>query len=139
MIPPLSPRRQKNEGDLPPLLPDCTTNSWQEKNMKNKLITQIQTSMASQLNVAQLEELGKVLTNALNCVEITEKRCPTANSAPASSSTPSPDHRETGAASKRRPGQSGPLSRDQHSARHSLPINDSVFLRYHLLFCENKL
>ena len=70
--------------------------------MKNKLITQIQTSMASQLNVAQLEELGKVLTNALNCVEITEKRCPTANSAPASTSTPSPDQGDR-AASKRRP------------------------------------
>ena len=42
--------------------------------MKNKLITQIQTSMASLLNAAQLEDLGRVLTNALHNVEITEKK-----------------------------------------------------------------
>lgn len=42
--------------------------------MKNKLITQIQTSMASLLNTAQLEELGRVLVNALHNVEITEKK-----------------------------------------------------------------
>ncbi len=42
--------------------------------MKNKLITQIQTSMAPLLNTAQLEELGRVLTNALHNVEISEKK-----------------------------------------------------------------
>ncbi len=42
--------------------------------MKNKLITQVQTSMASQLNASQLAELGRVLTNALHNVEITEKK-----------------------------------------------------------------
>ncbi len=41
--------------------------------MKDKLITQIQASMASMLNTAQLEELRRVLTNALHNVEITER------------------------------------------------------------------
>lgn len=41
--------------------------------MKDKLITQIQTSMATMLNSAQLEELRRVLTNALHGVEVTEK------------------------------------------------------------------
>ena len=44
--------------------------------MKDKLITQIQASMASMLSTAQLEELGRVLTNALHGVELTEKRTP---------------------------------------------------------------
>lgn len=44
--------------------------------MKNKLITQIQASMASKLNSAQLEELRRVLTNALHGVEVTEKKVP---------------------------------------------------------------
>lgn len=42
--------------------------------MKDKLITQIQASMASMLNTAQLEELRRVLTNSLHNVEITEKK-----------------------------------------------------------------
>lgn len=42
--------------------------------MKDKLITKIQASMASVLNSAQLEELRRVLTNALHGVEIIEKR-----------------------------------------------------------------
>ena len=42
--------------------------------MKDKLITQVQTNMASLLNAAQLEELGRVLANALHSVEITEKK-----------------------------------------------------------------
>lgn len=40
--------------------------------MKDKLIAQVQTSMAALLNAAQLEELGRVLTNALHNVEITD-------------------------------------------------------------------
>lgn len=44
--------------------------------MKDKLITQIQTSMASVLDAAQLKELGRVLTNALHNVEITERNTP---------------------------------------------------------------
>lgn len=42
--------------------------------MKDKLITQIQTSMESMLNSAQLEELRWVLTNALHGVEVTQKQ-----------------------------------------------------------------
>jgi site-specific recombinase XerD len=42
--------------------------------MKDKLITQIQASMATMLNSAQLEELRRVLTNALHGVEVTEKK-----------------------------------------------------------------
>lgn len=42
--------------------------------MKNKLITEIQACMASKLNLAQLEELGWVLTNALHGLEITVKK-----------------------------------------------------------------
>ncbi|MEG1581304.1 MAG: tyrosine-type recombinase/integrase [Bacteroidaceae bacterium] len=42
--------------------------------MKDKLITQIQTSMALKLNMSQLEELRRVLTNALHNVEVTERR-----------------------------------------------------------------
>jgi len=44
--------------------------------MKDKLITQIQASMASMLNSAQLEELRRVLTNALHGMELTEKKAP---------------------------------------------------------------
>lgn len=42
--------------------------------MKDKLITQVQSSMASLLNQTQIEELRRVLTNALYGVEITEKK-----------------------------------------------------------------
>lgn len=49
--------------------------------MKDKLITQIQASMASMLNTAQLEDLGRVLTNALHNVEITERKAPVAQDA----------------------------------------------------------
>ena len=42
--------------------------------MKDKLITQIQASMASMLNSAQLEELRRVLTNALHGAEVTQKQ-----------------------------------------------------------------
>jgi len=42
--------------------------------MKDKLITQIQTSMALILNQAQLEELRKVLTGALHNVEVTQRK-----------------------------------------------------------------
>lgn len=49
--------------------------------MKDKLITQIQASMASMLNVAQLEELRRVLTNAFHDVEITERRASDAQDA----------------------------------------------------------
>lgn len=41
--------------------------------MKDKLITEIQTNMASKLNKDQLEELGRVLNNALHDVEVTRK------------------------------------------------------------------
>lgn len=44
--------------------------------MKDKLITLIQTSMAPMLNSAQLEELGRVLTNILYGVEVTERKFP---------------------------------------------------------------
>ncbi len=44
--------------------------------MKDKLITQIQASMAPILNLAQLEELRRVLTNSLHGVEITQKQAP---------------------------------------------------------------
>jgi site-specific recombinase XerD len=42
--------------------------------MKDKLITEIQASMASMLSMAQLEELQRVLTYNLNNVEITERK-----------------------------------------------------------------
>lgn len=42
--------------------------------MKDKLITQIQASMAPMLNSEQLEELRRVLTNALHRVDVTEKK-----------------------------------------------------------------
>lgn len=42
--------------------------------MKDKLITQIQTSMASMLNGAQLEELRRILTHCFRNVEITEQK-----------------------------------------------------------------
>ena len=42
--------------------------------MKDRLITEIQASMASLLNTAQLEELGRVLTHSLHHVEITERK-----------------------------------------------------------------
>jgi len=44
--------------------------------MKDKLITEIQANMASRLNVAQLEELRRVLTTVLHNVEVTEKKVP---------------------------------------------------------------
>lgn len=44
--------------------------------MKNKLITQIQMNMAPTLTLAQLEELGRVLTNCLHGVEMTQKQAP---------------------------------------------------------------
>ena len=42
--------------------------------MKDKLITKIQTSMAKTLDLAQLEELRRVLTNAFHGVEIIENK-----------------------------------------------------------------
>ena len=42
--------------------------------MKDKLITEIQVSMASMLNASQLEELRRVLTNSLHGIEVTEKK-----------------------------------------------------------------
>ena len=42
--------------------------------MKDKLITQIQISMASMLSQAQLDELRRVLTHALHGVEITKEK-----------------------------------------------------------------
>jgi len=42
--------------------------------MKDKLITEIQTSMASALNPAQQEELRRVLTYYLHNVEVTERK-----------------------------------------------------------------
>jgi site-specific recombinase XerD len=47
--------------------------------MKDKLITRIQAGMASMLNSAQLEELRRVLTNALHGVEVTEAKVPEPN------------------------------------------------------------
>ena len=44
--------------------------------MKDKLITEIQTSMASELNPAQQEELRRVLTYHLRNVEVTERQAP---------------------------------------------------------------
>jgi len=44
--------------------------------MKDKLITQIQANMAPILNLAQLEELRRVLTNVFHNKEITEKKDP---------------------------------------------------------------
>jgi len=44
--------------------------------MKDKLITEIQSSMAHLLNNVQLEELRRVLTNALHGVEIEKKKAP---------------------------------------------------------------
>jgi len=46
--------------------------------MKDKLITEILVSMASELSLAQLEDLQKVLTHKLNNVEI--KKLETSNS-----------------------------------------------------------
>lgn len=42
--------------------------------MKDKLITEIQSSMAHLLNNAQLEELRRVLTHSLHKVEVTERK-----------------------------------------------------------------
>ena len=42
--------------------------------MKDKLITQIQASMASKLSVRQLEDLRKILTAAFSSVEINVNR-----------------------------------------------------------------
>ena len=42
--------------------------------MKDRLITEIQTSMASMLNMAQLEELRRVLTHCLHNVDVTEQK-----------------------------------------------------------------
>ncbi len=44
--------------------------------MKDKLITQIQASMAPMLGSAQMEELRRVLTNILHNVEVIEKKTP---------------------------------------------------------------
>ena len=44
--------------------------------MKDKLITEIQTSMAIMLNSGQLEELRRVLTYYLHNVELTERKAP---------------------------------------------------------------
>lgn len=44
--------------------------------MKDKLIVQIQASMAPRLNSEQLEELRRVLTNALHGVEVIERKAP---------------------------------------------------------------
>ena len=44
--------------------------------MKDKLITEIQSSMASILNMAQLNELRRVLTHSLHNVDITESQNP---------------------------------------------------------------
>ncbi len=44
--------------------------------MKDKLITQIQASMASVLNQTQLEELRRILTHEFYSVEILEKKAP---------------------------------------------------------------
>lgn len=44
--------------------------------MKDKLITGIQTSMASMLNLAQQEELRRVLTYHLHSVDVTERQAP---------------------------------------------------------------
>ena len=44
--------------------------------MKDKLIAQIQASIAPILNSEQLEELRRVLTNALHGVEVTKKKAP---------------------------------------------------------------
>ena len=44
--------------------------------MKDRLITEIQTSMASMLNMAQLEELRRVLTHCLHNVDVTEQKAP---------------------------------------------------------------
>ncbi|MEB3103008.1 site-specific tyrosine recombinase/integron integrase [Ferviditalea candida] len=42
--------------------------------MKDRLITEIQASMASMLNTTQLEELRRVLTHSLHNVEVTERK-----------------------------------------------------------------
>ena len=44
--------------------------------MKDRLITRIQSNMAPILNLRQLEELRRVLTNNLHGVEITEIKAP---------------------------------------------------------------
>lgn len=44
--------------------------------MKDRLITQIQASMAPMMGSAQLEELRRVLTNAFHNVEVIEKKMP---------------------------------------------------------------
>lgn len=44
--------------------------------MKDKLITEIQSSMAHLLNNAQLKELRRVLTHSLHKVEVTERKVP---------------------------------------------------------------
>lgn len=44
--------------------------------MKDKLITEIQVSMASLLTQTQLEELRRVLTHSLHNVEVTERKAP---------------------------------------------------------------
>jgi len=52
------------------------TTERQEELMKDKLITEIQASMASLLTTAQLEELRRVLTHNLHNVELTEQKSP---------------------------------------------------------------
>ena len=49
--------------------------------MKDKLITEIQASMASLLTMAQLEELRRVLTHSFHNMEITERKSPEAQEA----------------------------------------------------------
>lgn len=44
--------------------------------MKDKLITEIQASMASMLTLAQLKELRRVLTHSLHNVDVTERKAP---------------------------------------------------------------
>jgi site-specific recombinase XerD len=59
---------------LPPLKPFFIER--QEEQMKDKLITEIQTNMASCLNPSQQEELRRVLTYHLRNVEVTERKAP---------------------------------------------------------------
>ena len=49
--------------------------------MKDKLITEIQLSVAHLLNNVQLEELRRVLTNVFHGVDIAEKKAPEATEA----------------------------------------------------------
>jgi site-specific recombinase XerD len=44
------------------------------RNVRDRLITEIQESMAGTLSITQLEELGRVLTRSLHSVDITERQ-----------------------------------------------------------------